>query len=110
MTSEPTTPDTLFTGLRLLGDGVDLVGDLLVRDGRILDFAPALGRPDGVTVVAQDGGVLCPGLIDLRAAYALGPKIEVYGRVENLFDQTYQTVLTYGSPGRTAYAGVRARL
>jgi vitamin B12 transporter len=49
-------------------------------------------------------------LVDLRAAYALGPKIEVYGRVENLFDERYQTVLTYGAPGRAAYAGVRAKL
>ena len=48
-------------------------------------------------------------LVDLRAAYAATAKIELYGRVENLFAQTYQTVLAYGSPGRTAYAGIRAR-
>jgi dihydroorotase len=61
-------PDTLFTGVRILADGVDLQGDLLVRDGRIADFGLSLGRPDGAIVVQEDGAVLCPGLVDMRAA------------------------------------------
>jgi dihydroorotase len=62
--------DTLFTGVRLLDPaaGVDQHGDLLVRDGRIADFGPSLGRPDGAIVVAEDGAILCPGLVDMRAA------------------------------------------
>lgn len=61
--------DTLFTGVRLLdpASGLDSRGDLLVRDGVIADFGPALGCPDGVAVVAEDGAVLCPGLVDMRA-------------------------------------------
>jgi dihydroorotase len=62
------TPDTLFTGLRILGAGIDVHGDLLVRDGVIADVGPGLGRPDGAVVVQQDGAVLCPGLVDMRAA------------------------------------------
>ncbi|HTC07539.1 MAG TPA: dihydroorotase, partial [Acetobacteraceae bacterium] len=60
--------DTLFTGVRLLdpASGLDGLGELLVRDGLIADFGPALGRPDGVAVVAGDGAVLCPGLVDMR--------------------------------------------
>ncbi len=61
-------PDTLFTGVRILGAGVDLTGDLLVRDGRIADFGPSLGCPDGATVIREDGAILCPGLVDMRAA------------------------------------------
>ncbi|MGD0109176.1 MAG: dihydroorotase [Rhodopila sp.] len=61
-------PDTLFSQVRILGAGVDILGDLLVRDGLIADFAPSLGRPDGATVIAADGAILCPGLIDMRAA------------------------------------------
>ncbi|MBS0644511.1 MAG: dihydroorotase [Proteobacteria bacterium] len=61
-------PDTLFTGARILGAGVDLVGDLLVLDGRIADFGPALGRPDGAETVDARDLVLCPGLVDMRAA------------------------------------------
>ncbi len=61
--------DVLFVGARLIdpASGLDEVGDLLVRDGRIADIG-AIGRPDGVSVVAADGAVLCAGLIDLRAA------------------------------------------
>src|SRR5271156_2005652 len=64
---------TLFTGVRLLdpASGLDVVGELLVRDGVIADFGPGLGRPDGVAdgilVIAGDGAVLCPGLVDMRA-------------------------------------------
>ena len=62
--------DTLFTGVRLLdpASGLDQHGDLLIRDGRILDVGPSLGRPDDVIVVAGDGAILCPGLVDMRAA------------------------------------------
>ncbi len=62
------TPDTLFVGARILGAGVDVRGDLLVRDGLIADFGPALGRPDGAEVIQAEGAVLCPGLVDMRAA------------------------------------------
>ncbi len=60
--------DTLFAGARILGAGVDLVGELLVRDGLIADFGPALGRPDGAVIVPAEDAILCPGLVDLRAA------------------------------------------
>jgi dihydroorotase len=60
--------DTLFSKVRLLDPATDLdaVGDLLVRDGVIADFGGDLGRPDGATVIAEDGAVLCPGLVDMR--------------------------------------------
>lgn len=61
-------PTTLFQSVRLLGDGVDQVGDLLVRDGIIADFGGTLGRPDDAVVVHEPESVLCPGLVDLRAA------------------------------------------
>ena len=62
------SPDTFFSGVRILGNGVDVLGDLLVRDGLIPDFGPSLGRPDGVTMIEADGAVLCPGLVDMRAS------------------------------------------
>lgn len=49
-------------------------------------------------------------LVDLRASLPLGRNVELYGRVENLFDERYQTVFRYGTPGRAAYAGVRLAL
>ncbi|MDG5489847.1 TonB-dependent receptor [Sphingomonas sp. BGYR3] len=46
-------------------------------------------------------------LADLRAAMPVTERIEVYGRVENLFDERYETVFRYGTPGRAGYVGVR---
>jgi dihydroorotase len=62
--------DVLFSSVRLLdpASGLDLHGDLLLRDGRIADFGPSLRRPDDAAVVAEQGAVLCPGLVDMRAA------------------------------------------
>jgi len=68
MNPDARTPDTLFTGVRIIGYGIESQGDLLVRDGLIADFGLSLGRPDGAIVVPGDGAVLCPGLVDMRAA------------------------------------------
>lgn len=46
-------------------------------------------------------------LVDIRASYPLVKGVELYGRIENLFDAQYETALGYGSPGRAVYAGVR---
>jgi dihydroorotase len=62
--------DIFFSSVRLLdpASGLDQHGDLLVRDGLIADFGASLGRPDGATVVTENGAILCPGLVDMRAA------------------------------------------
>lgn len=48
--------------------------------------------------------------VDLRASWSLSDNLEVYGRVENLFDEAYQTAFNYGVPGRAGYAGVRLKM
>lgn len=48
-------------------------------------------------------------LVDLRASYPASPTLEVYGRVENLFDQDYETARGYGTLGRAATIGLRAK-
>ncbi len=48
-------------------------------------------------------------LVDLRASYPINETLEVFGRVENAFDKDYQTILNYGTPGRGAFVGLRAR-
>lgn len=48
-------------------------------------------------------------LTDVRIAYPINDTFELYGRVENLFDQQYETLTGYGTLGRGAFAGVRAR-
>ncbi len=48
-------------------------------------------------------------LVDLRASFPITEKIEVYGRVENLFDEHYETAFKYGTLGRGAFVGARAK-
>ena len=48
-------------------------------------------------------------LVDLRVSYPIDDNLEVYGRVENVDDETYQTTRNYGSAGRGTFVGVRAR-
>lgn len=49
------------------------------------------------------------GLVTLRASLPVNDSLELYGRVENVGDAKYQTVANYGTYGRSAYVGVRAR-
>ena len=62
--------DTLIVNVRLLdpASGLDQQGELLIRNGRIAELGGGLGRPDGVPTVDGGGAVLCPGLVDMRAA------------------------------------------
>lgn len=46
-------------------------------------------------------------LVNLAASYKVHPNAEVYGRIENLFDKTYEEVFTYDTPGRAAYGGLK---
>ncbi|MEN3162075.1 TonB-dependent receptor [Tistrella mobilis] len=48
-------------------------------------------------------------LVNLTAAYDLTDTVEIFGRIDNLFDEEYQEVLGYGSRGRAGYAGLRMR-
>lgn len=48
-------------------------------------------------------------LVDLRASYPIGERLEVYGRVENALDAAYATIRGYGVAGRGAYVGLRAK-
>jgi vitamin B12 transporter len=46
-------------------------------------------------------------IADLRAAVPVTDNIEFYGRIENLFNEEYETIFLYGTPGRSAFAGIR---
>jgi dihydroorotase len=43
-------------------------GELLVQNGKIADFGPSLGNPDGATIIEAEGAILSPGLVDMRAS------------------------------------------
>lgn len=73
------------------------VGGSLLMVGDSFDNAGNSVRLDGYA------------LVGLRAEMPINDMIAVYGRVDNLFDEQYQTVAGYGTLGRAAYGGVRLR-
>ncbi len=76
--------------------GLDLAADILLAGDSFDDVANS--RPiDGYE------------LVGVRAAYRLNDAIELFGRVENLFDTDYEVATDFGSYGRTAYIGLRGR-
>jgi vitamin B12 transporter len=46
-------------------------------------------------------------LVNLSASYNITNMVELYGRVDNLFNKYYEEVYGYGTPGLSGYAGVR---
>lgn len=75
---------TLGADLRLVGDSFD----------------------DAANTVRLDGY----GIVTLRAALPVGDQVELFGRVENLFDAHYQTAAGYAQAGRGAFVGARLAL
>ena len=79
------------------GFGLGLGADLRIV-GASFDDAGNFTRLDGYEV------------LDLRASQDVGEHIELFGRVENVFDEQYQTAAGYGTPGRGVFVGVRAQM
>lgn len=82
--------ETPLAGLTLGGD-IRMVGDSF-------DTNANLTRLDGYQVVT------------LRASMPVTDQVELFGRVENVFDSEYQTAARYNTPGRGVFVGVRAAM
>lgn len=46
-------------------------------------------------------------LLDLRASYAFSDAVQIQARLENVFDEAYETVAFYNQPGRGVYVTLR---
>lgn len=46
-------------------------------------------------------------VVNLAANYAVTDNVTVYARVDNVFDEEYEEVWSYATPGLSAYAGVK---
>ena len=46
-------------------------------------------------------------LLNMTASYKLSDTVELYGRIDNLFDVYYEEAWGYATPGRSAYAGIK---
>lgn len=49
-------------------------------------------------------------VVDVTARWPVSDTVELFGRIENLWDEDYQTAAGYASPGRGAFVGARLRL
>lgn len=74
-----------------LGGDIRLVGDSF-------DFAGEFGRLDSYAIGT------------VRASVPVGEHVEVFGRIENVTDEEYATAGDYGTAGRSAFVGVRAKM
>ncbi|MBI1238622.1 MAG: TonB-dependent receptor [Alphaproteobacteria bacterium] len=48
--------------------------------------------------------------VDLAGTWTVSQGVDLYGRIENLLDEDYQEVSTYGTPGLSGFIGTRVRL
>ena len=48
-------------------------------------------------------------VLTVRASWEASEHVTLFGRVENVWDETYQTAAGYATAGRGAYVGARAR-
>ncbi|MEO0424947.1 MAG: TonB-dependent receptor [Pseudomonadota bacterium] len=96
---------SLIVDQRLLNDRLS-VGASMVHNGEQLDndfrnffetFTAELTPVDDYT------------LFNLNVRYQVIDGLQLYARVENLFDEDYQESISFATPGRAAYAGFRYR-
>lgn len=118
--------DAAYTYLRARENGVQEVR----RPPHIGSLAVSYRAPgdrSGVTVVARYNGDVRdvaftnPNfvpvrvklddylLINVNADYALTDRLGLFTRVENLANEEYEDVFSFATPGRSAFAGIRAR-
>ena len=61
---------------------------------------------DAANTVRLDGYEV----LTLRAAYSVTDDVQLYGRIENVWDEDYQTAAGYATRGRAAFVGARLAL
>ncbi|CAN5189312.1 TonB-dependent receptor [soil metagenome] len=111
-----------FTDTKNETAGANLGRDLARRPEETANLSVAYVWPFGLTtgVTVQYAGdsfdsasnaytLKSYTLVDLRLSYPIDDNLELYGRVENVGDETYETTRNYGSAGRGTFVGVRAR-
>ena len=64
-------------------------------------FPPFPRSPERVTLASYT-------LVTLAASYQMTPRLELFGRIENLLDEDYEDVYGFNTPGIGAFIGLRA--
>ena len=65
-------------------------------------FPPFPRSPEQVTLASYT-------LVTLAAGYQMTPRLEIFGRIENLLDEDYEDVYGFNTPGIGAFIGIRAQ-
>ncbi len=71
-----------------------------VFNGKMEDNAYVPSLPARVTLAPYT-------VVNAGGSFRLNGHLEAYGRVENLFDEDYEEVFGYNTPGRTAFIGLK---
>jgi vitamin B12 transporter len=122
VSAEALVTDTLtFTASYTYTDAIDrLTGDQLIRTPTHLVAASIRWQATqallvGANIIYNGDTVDFGGTplddwvrVDLTLSYTLNESFTLYGRIDNLFDEQYQRVTGYGTPGLSAFGGVRA--
>ena len=48
-------------------------------------------------------------LVNLSASYDINEYLQIYGRIDNLFDEFYEETWSYATPGISGYLGFKVR-
>lgn len=80
------------------------VGLGVVYNGDMDDLEFISATPE--TVVTLDNYTL----VRLSGSYRINENVQWYGRVENVFDERYEEVFGFNTPGLGAYTGIRVKL
>jgi vitamin B12 transporter len=98
-------------------EGEELLRRPETRWGTRLGYAPGgrftLNLDAGYVGERRDWGDVTLGsytLVNLSGTYRINETVKLQGRVENLTDVEYEHAGGYGTPGRSAYFGIRADL
>ena len=72
------------------------------------------GRAGGTLLVKYNGEEQDPNgivpswtRVDLAGRYTMNDTMELYARIENLFDEQYQQIIGFGTPGLSGHVGAR---
>jgi len=85
---------------RYLGKGNLNLGFIYVGTRNDLSFDP-------ITYTSQTVKLKAYLLVNLAASYDITKNLQLFGRIDNLLDKSYEEVLGYGTPGISAYGGVK---
>jgi len=99
-------------------DAKDGAGDALIRvpehSGDLLFSLNPDGRLSGTVQVKYNGEEQDPNgvvpswtRVDLAGQFDMSESVRLYARIENLFDEQYQQVIGYGTPGLSGHIGAR---